>query len=121
MLGHLSSNVCQRCHLGSGPSREVGTQGLACEAGVSLSSNLAWIKDGVPREGAWTSGSCGLVGFPVLCGSFLGGWSTVWIGQTGQSSYSRNTLLKISTLRNGVWVAFSGVVFPPTGDINIWM
>lgn len=35
--------------------------------------------------------------------------------EAGQSSYLRNTLLTISTLRNGLWVYLGGVGFSVTG------
>lgn len=38
--------------------------------------------------------------------------------EAGQSSYLRNTLLTISTLRNGLWVSLGGVGFSVTGDMK---
>lgn len=57
----------------------------------------------------------------MLCGSFSSGLEygvDCPDSEAGQSSYSRNTLLTISSLRNGLWVALMGVRFPLTEDME---
>ena len=94
----MSSGVCHRYDLGSGSSRKLK---YSC-----LGQRMKFPGKGLDL---WFTWACGIpsVVWVILRGlEYSGDCSN---SETGQSSYSRNTLITMNTLRNGLWDALVGL------------